>query len=735
MEKSRKGFTLRSKLIGIIALALFWIILLLTIAKINYGRIELSSYDKETVLTDSSHAQSEISNLAHQIQQLRLLEKETIRHWNQESRDKTLSAITRAKSAIADGSRLPELQSTFSNYIKQYNTAVETHDARVKAGSTMAEPLAKVETNVKKIIEVLEIAQSEKQMEGEDLSNNEREMLNIAQQCSIIALKLQVVQQQFLLSGDKKYLAEIGKIMKSQQAMAINSLVSFAKIIKDGDISKAANSVPQAIKDFQSRGGKVSELFLSENQSIDLLEIKGKAVLSSVADIANSIKLAASKEVYAAQEKLDSTRSSAIAMIVIIVILGTIIFITVSALINRSILKPIRNAVDIADSVKSGDLSKRVEIRTNDEIGKLGEALNSMVESLLDKAELAEKIADGDLTYFINFSSEHDRLGMSLKKMRSNLNELIGQINGASYLVNTGAEQISSASQALSQGATESAASLEEITSSMTEIGGQSKQNAENALTANTLAASARDAASKGTESMRAMTGSMADINNSSQEISKIIKVIDDIAFQTNLLALNAAVEAARAGRHGKGFAVVAEEVRNLAARSAKAAQETSTLIESSTARVKSGTEIAEQTSKALSEIVDEITKAADLVGEIAAASNEQAQGVAQVSQGLSQIDSVTQQNTANAEETASASQDLSSQAQTLQQLLSKFKLKNMDNNISTSDASPEPVPEAPALPHPQTGKWGGVPDTSDSDKLIAPQAQIKLDDEEFGKY
>jgi methyl-accepting chemotaxis protein len=246
----------------------------------------------------------------------------------------------------------------------------------------------------------------------------------------------------------------------------------------------------------------------------------------------------------------------------------------------------------------------------------------------------------------------------------------------------------------MSQGATEQASSLEEITSSINEIAAQTRQNAENASLANRLAGEARESAEKGNGQMSQMVGAMQEINASSQSISKIIKVIDEIAFQTNLLALNAAVEAARAGRHGKGFAVVAEEVRSLAARSAKAARETAEMIEGSAKKVEGGMHIASLTAEALKQIVAAAARVSDLVAEIAASSNEQAQGVAQISTGLGQIDQVTQQNTAHAEESASAAEELSSQSIMMLQLIGTFKLTENTATVQSFECRESYDPE-----------------------------------------
>ncbi|MBN1123536.1 MAG: hypothetical protein JXA82_00915 [Sedimentisphaerales bacterium] len=272
------------------------------------------------------------------------------------------------------------------------------------------------------------------------------------------------------------------------------------------------------------------------------------------------------------------------------------------------------------------------------------------------------------------------------------VNRIIDGLTEGAEQVASASGQVSAASQSLAEGATEQAAGLEETSSSLEEMASMTKQNADNAQQANTLAAEARNSANAGSESMGRMNQAIQEIQKSSDETAKIIKVIDEIAFQTNLLALNAAVEAARAGEAGKGFAVVAEEVRNLAMRSAEAAKNTSEMIEGSVKNANNGVEIAEEVTKVLNEIVESVTKTTDLVGEIAAASQEQAQGIDQVNQAVNQMDKVTQANAANAEESASASEELSAQAEQMNQIVEELAtLVNGHGNKSVTKQNKQP--------------------------------------------
>lgn len=294
--------------------------------------------------------------------------------------------------------------------------------------------------------------------------------------------------------------------------------------------------------------------------------------------------------------------------------------------------------------------------------------------------ELKEKtilMANGDLRVHLNVN-RNDEIGhvaRAFNEMLTQLRDVMGKITTASQQVAAGSRNISDSGNMLAKGAATQASSVEELSSSISEITAQTANNAENAEKANELTTNVKTEAETGNEQMTLMLTAMEEINESSANISKIIKTIEEIAFQTNILALNAAVEAARAGQYGKGFAVVAEEVRNLAARSAKAAKETTDIIEASFDKVNRGTELAHETAAALKEIRNGVTTVAGLVSEIADASVKQNSALQMLNQGVLQVSNVVQTNSSTAEESAAASVELSAQANLLQEAVNRFKV------------------------------------------------------------
>lgn len=289
----------------------------------------------------------------------------------------------------------------------------------------------------------------------------------------------------------------------------------------------------------------------------------------------------------------------------------------------------------------------------------------------------AKEMADGHLDIQIDHHSQDEigDLSKALKRVIQSMHEVLSSINTASAQVASGSIQLSDSSMSLSQGATEQASSVQELTARIEVVAAQIIQNSKNAMRAREISQSTETLAYQGNTQMGDLLKAMNEISQASHNISTIIKVIDDIAFQTNILALNAAVEAARAGQHGKGFAVVAEEVRNLAARSAEAANETTEMIQNTISKVDLGTKLTKTTSEALKKIVEGVTESTELSIQIAKASEEQAISIDQINQGISQISDVIQITSATAEESAAASEELSGQAEILKAQVATFRL------------------------------------------------------------
>lgn len=418
--------------------------------------------------------------------------------------------------------------------------------------------------------------------------------------------------------------------------------------------------------------------------------------------------------------------------------------------VRKNLKSLIQDTLLLSNSAVQGNLSVRADLAKHPgDFKKIIEGFNHTLDEITRPILLIQHhlkaISQGDLTAIIqeNLQGDHALLKDTLNETIQSLNDILLQVTESSQHVKTGSGELSVASQTVSQGSIESAASIEQISSSMAELSSQTKQNTENASIASQLAQNAQNTAERGNSQMLNMVAAMKEIEGASRNISKIIQVIDEIAFQTNLLALNAAVEAARAGTQGKGFAVVAEEVRNLAARSAKSAKETTELIENTITKISNGSHIALDTQKSLTEIVRSVTKVSDLASEINLASKEQFQSLRQINQGISQLDAVTQQNSAAAEETAASSEELNSQARQLIEAVAKFKLIGQKNLLSKSLSTPTTNhtrrARNSAIPIASNFKISEVSNQSyeatTHSPSIDPNDIINLDDPEFGKF
>lgn len=380
-------------------------------------------------------------------------------------------------------------------------------------------------------------------------------------------------------------------------------------------------------------------------------------------------------------------RSSVITSVIFIALVILFLFIF-STLIIRYLKNNIKYITDINKQIAQGDLFLKIDSNriTHDEIGQLCAAtgeilaqLNEYVSYINEITLVLNTMSDGDMRITLQheYQGEFASIKDSLLRISASLNSTLTTIATASSQVDTGAKQLSTTAQALSQGATEQASTVEELSASIEDISDQLHQNTENITkVANYIGETVTDIEESNTF-MDQMLISMNDINQASGEISKIIAVINDIAFQTNILALNAAVEAARAGAAGKGFAVVAEEVRNLATKSAESANQTAALIANSIKAVSDGSKMAENTAKALSNVSSKAIQIKDIMAEIEQVSVIQSTSIAQITQGMDQISSVVQTNAATAEESAASSEELSGQSTVLFEEVARFKLVN----------------------------------------------------------
>lgn len=371
-----------------------------------------------------------------------------------------------------------------------------------------------------------------------------------------------------------------------------------------------------------------------------------------------------------------SVVSLAILAITLIIGLGIVIW-----MLKKS-LAPIHGVVTAARQMVNGDLNIDVVVTSNDEIGELGTVFNDTVcylhDIISEISHILDEMANGNLAVATEctYHGDFDQIRVSITNIIENMNEVIGGISMAADQVAAGSTQVANGAQLLANGAVEQNEQVDELVSRIQQVSSVTKNNAAECTSASQITMTVAQKLEESNQYMHQMVEAMSRINNSSEQIGKIIKTIEDIAFQTNILALNAAVEAARAGTAGKGFAVVADEVRNLASKSAEAASQTTTLIESSMLAVENGTRIAHETEQSLQEVVDTANQITTIIEDIVRLSEEQAVEIEHISDGVETISHVIQSNSATAEQSAATSQELSGQANTMNDLVDKFKTK-----------------------------------------------------------
>lgn len=361
-----------------------------------------------------------------------------------------------------------------------------------------------------------------------------------------------------------------------------------------------------------------------------------------------------------------------------------LVFITVTMLVKKSFYAPINKLLSVAGSISAGALDVKANIESADEFGTLGKSFDAMVDAFRQQAQILTDISTGDYTGRIEVRSDADIVNSSINTILERNNKVMSHIMIAAQEVAVGSGQIAQGAQNLASGSTQQAASIQEFMSALEIFASETENNASVAQQALDITINGGKHMQEGLTSMTEMQKAMEEIKESSNSITQVIKVIDDIAFQTNILALNAAVEAARAGQYGKGFAVVADEVRNLAAKSAVAAKETTSLIEASLKRVHEGGRLVDQTGNALASSGKASEDTLNLIRKIADESHTQMESIHVLRNSIEQISQVVQNNSATSEQSAASSVQMSGQAATLKNMVSNFKLKDI-----TAQATP----------------------------------------------
>ncbi|MDY6905790.1 MAG: methyl-accepting chemotaxis protein [Thermodesulfobacteriota bacterium] len=600
-------------------------------------------------ITSLNQLAGDIQSFEKRAVDARVAEKEWLQFHTGQARqafDGVIAALQKQRATMVDstaarayGTNLAEIESRIAAYTDDFKAAQAIYTRQQTLKSKMTAPWANAISILQQIIFELNKRQARVDMEGISISDMEYQFMNVCRENLSLFYRMQVIQLEFLETKDKNFLAQFEELVAQRLQNNLDSLLYISMIVLEGTYQAQSQEVVAAVDTVKEM--MTASLALAEEgqEGIQAVNQSGRNLEKTVAGLLSDVQQAVGMAKHRAQWTL----------LAIIIAGAVILFGVMFLLIRQMVVVPVKKIDAFAGALRAGDLSIRVNLDSNDEIGRVGKNLDAMARNLEEKAFIASAVAGGDLLQDVTVASDKDQLGMALNDMIMGLSRIVSDINHA----------------------------MEQMAGSMVALAGQASSNATDAARANQLSSATNSSVQKGASQMTDMTTAMEKISQSSSEIGNIIKTIDEIAFQTNLLALNAAVEAARAGEHGTGFAVVAEEVRNLAQRSAKAAQETAGLIEDAIQNATDGTTIVEKTSQAFDEIKANSAKTDEILEGIAAASNEQKQSIGQEnSQTVSLRDHSFRQESVGEDQNTMPSTGLLSQVAHVRRLLEKFRLQ-----------------------------------------------------------